>query len=105
MKVNTDLIWQKYFKTENDKFKSNINDIQDEQLKKAANEFTSILIKQMLKSMRETIPEKKLLDAGFAEDVFTDMLDGEISKLGSGSSGFNNLSKLLYEQLKARGKE
>lgn len=74
----------------------------DQRLKLMASEFTSILLKQMFKSMRETIPESKLIDGGFSEDVFTDMLDTEISKNGS-SQQMNELSQLLYRQLKQKG--
>lgn len=71
----------------------------DDRLKELANEFTSILMKQMFKAMRKTVPESSLIDGGFSEDVFTDMLDDEISKAGSRQNTFNNLSRALYEQL------
>ena len=72
----------------------------DDKLRLLADEFTSILMKQMLKSMRKTVPEGKLIDGGFSEDVFKDMYDEKISKLGMGQNGYNTLSKLLYEQIK-----
>ncbi|MFW5985968.1 MAG: rod-binding protein [Halanaerobiales bacterium] len=75
---------------------------QDKRLKMLAGEFTSILMKQMFKTMRQTVPEGKLIDGGFSEDVFTDMLDEEISKLGAEQKNFNTLSRLLYEQLRQR---
>lgn len=71
----------------------------DDRLKELANEFTSILMKQMFKAMRKTVPESTLIDGGFSEDVFTDMLDSEISKAGARQNTFNNLSRALYEQL------
>ncbi|HLV10053.1 MAG TPA: rod-binding protein [Halanaerobiales bacterium] len=73
---------------------------ENEKLRLLAGEFTSILLKQMFKSMRNTIFKSELLDGGFAEEVFTDMLDEEISKKGASQQGFNNLSRILYEQLK-----
>ncbi|ACL70403.1 rod-binding protein [Halothermothrix orenii] len=76
----------------------NNNGTRDQKLKEAADQFVAIFVKQMLKTMRDTVPEKGLIDGGFAEDVFTDMLDGEISKQ-SVRQGFNYLSRLLYEQL------
>ena len=71
----------------------------DDRLKKLSNEFTSILLQKMFKSMRSTLPENKLISGGFAEDVFTDMYDREISKRGSKQGSFNRLSELLYRQL------
>ena len=50
--------------------------------------------------MRDTVPKGELIDGGYAEEVFTDMLDGEISKLGPTDPGFSSLGKLLYEQLR-----
>lgn len=84
-----------------DKF-SNKENAEDEKLKLLANEFTSILLKQMFKSMRNTIPEDSLISGGFSEDVFTDMLDGEISKSGAEQKDFSSLGKLLYNQLQKR---
>ncbi|AZO94071.1 hypothetical protein GM661_02845 [Iocasia frigidifontis] len=71
----------------------------DDRLKELADEFTSILMKQMFKAMRKTVPESSLIDGGFSEDVFTDMLDDEYSKAGARQNTFNNLSRALYEQL------
>ncbi|MFP4661012.1 MAG: rod-binding protein [Halanaerobiales bacterium] len=73
---------------------------EDEKLKLLASEFTSILMKQMFKSMRNTIPENNLIDGGYSEEVFTDMLDDEISKTGSRQNEFNSLARMLYQQLK-----
>ena len=72
----------------------------EQRLRLLANEFTSILLKQMFKSMRNTVGKGELLDGGYAEEVFTDMLDGEISKLGASGQGFSSLGKLLYDQLR-----
>src|SRR5690554_452795 len=57
-----------------------MTDYQNEKLKLLAEEFTSILLKQMFKSMRNTVFRSELLEGGFAEEVFTDMMDEEISK-------------------------
>lgn len=71
----------------------------DEKLKKAVSDFSAVFLKMMFKSMRSTLPENKYLDGGYAEEVFTDMLDKEVSKLGSGQSTFKNLNKVMFEQL------
>ncbi|MFW6386607.1 MAG: rod-binding protein [Bacillota bacterium] len=70
-----------------------------EKLEKAVSEFTSIFMKQMFKAMRSSLPEEKLIDGGFAEDVFTDMMDEEISKLGANQQGLDSLNQQLYDQL------
>lgn len=79
---------------------NNLDNIENnDRLKELSKEFTSILLQKMLKSMRSTLPENKLISGGFAEDVFTDMYDREISKMGSKQQSFNRLSELLYRQL------
>lgn len=71
----------------------------DQKLKKAVSDFSAVFLKMMFKSMRSTLPENKYLDGGYAEEVFTDMMDKEVSKLGSGQSTFKNLNKVMFEQL------
>lgn len=115
MKINSNLIRHNYDKVLLNQFQDDLKNInnktnqyqqneqnnsRDQQLRLLAGEFSSILMKQMFKTMRKTIPEGKLIDGGFSEDVFTDMLDGEISELGADQKGFNTLGRLLYEQLK-----
>ena len=116
MKINTDIISNKQqmllqnhqynnMIEKNKKKMNNLNINSDktgpdkEKLKKVVKDFSSIFIKKMFKSMRDTLPEEKLIDGGFAEDVFTDMLDKEISKIGAKQSGFDNLNQKLYQQL------
>lgn len=75
----------------------------DARLKEVVNDFTAILLNKMFDSMRETLPENKFLDAGFAEDVFSDMLYRKISKQGAGQEQFTSLNETLYQQLKQNG--
>ncbi|MFP4015641.1 MAG: rod-binding protein [Halanaerobiales bacterium] len=95
-KANNNQVSEEYRSHSN---KDNTN-LEDEKLKLLASEFTSILMKQMFKSMRSTIPENNLIDGGYSEEVFTDMLDDEISKSGAQQNGFNSLARILYQQLK-----
>ena len=113
MKINSSFIQQKYNNALNQKQKQFIeqkknssndsmeaNNVGDNQkLKKVVSNFSSIFIKKMFESMRDTLPDEKLIDGGFAEDVFTDMLDQKVSKLGADQNGFNGLNELLYRQL------
>ncbi len=77
-----------------------VSNDESDKLRGAVNNFTAILLKKMFASMRDTLPENKFLDAGFAEDVFTDMLYRRISKKGIEQQEFNSLNELLYRQLK-----
>ncbi|MBN1699482.1 MAG: rod-binding protein [Spirochaetales bacterium] len=67
-------------------------------LYKACREFEAIYIKQMLDVMRKTVNKTGLLDGGFAQDVFEDMLYDEYAKKMAENAGFG-LSDALYKQL------
>jgi len=67
-------------------------------LREAASEFESLFINQMLKSMRETITKSELFHGGNAEDIYTSMLDSELSK-NMASSGGIGLADMLLRQL------
>lgn len=74
----------------------------DEELKEAIADFTSVFLQQMFSTMRDTVPDNDLIDGGFGEDVFTGMLDEEISKMGSQQNTFKQLNELMFEQLSGR---
>jgi flagellar protein FlgJ len=67
-------------------------------LYKACREFEAIYIKQMLNVMRKTVDRSGLLDGGFAQEVFEDMLYDEYAKKMAEHAGFG-LSDSLYRQL------
>ena len=71
---------------------------QGSKLYKACQDFEAIFIKQMLNVMRKTIKKSGLLDGGFAEEVFEDMLYDEYAKRMSENAHFG-LSDTLYKQL------
>ena len=62
-------------------------------------EFESIFVKMMLKEMRSSVDKSdSLLSGGWAEDIYSDMLDDEYSKSMAKNAGFG-LSDQLYKQL------
>lgn len=67
-------------------------------LREAASEFESLFINQMLKSMRETITKSELFHGGNAEEIYTSMLDAELSKNMARSGGIG-LADMLLRQL------
>lgn len=70
------------------------------ELQKTSHEFEAILIKQMLKAMRSTVGKDTLLDGGFAEELYRDMLDDEYASLMSKTAnlGIADLIYSRYEQ-------
>jgi Rod binding domain-containing protein len=62
-------------------------------------EFESIFVKMMLKEMRNSVDKSdSLLNGGWAEDIYQDMLDDQYSKSMAKNAGFG-LADQLYKQL------
>lgn len=68
------------------------------ELKKACQAMESVFIEQMLKQMRKNVQKTKLLDGGFAEDVFSDMLYTEYAQKMAESDSIG-LGKMMYKNL------
>lgn len=71
----------------------------DEALKEAINDFMSVFMQQMFKSMRNTVPDEGFISGGYAEDVFTEMMDEEVSKIGTDQGLFKDINRQIYQQL------
>lgn len=70
----------------------------DEALYGACQDFEAIFVKQMLKSMKSTIQKTGMLDGGFAEEIYDDMLYDEYAKKMVKTGGFG-VADMLYSQL------
>jgi len=68
------------------------------ELKRAVADFEALFIQQILKSMRETIDKGDLFHGGSGEEVYTSLLDAELSKDMARSGGIG-LSEMLLRQL------
>jgi murein DD-endopeptidase MepM/ murein hydrolase activator NlpD len=73
----------------------------EKRLEKACAEFESLFIYLVMKQMRKTIPQTKLISGGKGEEIFTSMMDEEISKQMSLRQGLG-LRDALMEQLTGR---
>ncbi len=71
------------------------------QLKEACAELESLFISYLLKEMRATIPKTGLISGGRAEEIYTSMLDSEISKEIASQRGIG-LSSLFLDRLESR---
>lgn len=52
-----------------------------EQIKDLANQFESLFLNMVMKSMRDTVQKSGLVDGGNAEDIYKGMLDDEYTKM------------------------
>jgi flagellar protein FlgJ len=61
-------------------------------------EFETILIKNLIKSMRGTVQKSKLIDTGFAGEMYEDMLYDEYAKSFAANAGFG-FAEMAYRDL------
>lgn len=69
----------------------------DKELKQLAQQFESIFMNQLMKSMRETLPKDGLLSS-FSVDMYESMFDQEVAGEMSKGKGMG-LADVLYKQL------
>jgi len=72
-------------------------------LRQATREFESFFIYQMLKTMRQTIPESSMsrdtpMSGGLGKDTYTDIFDLEIARKAT-FGGHNSIAELLYRSM------
>ena len=81
--------------------KYHTDDKDDSRLRAACAEMESLFLSHLLKEMRATVEKSGFIDGGKAEEIFTSLLDMEISKDMSAVGGIG-LSAILLEQLGAK---
>jgi flagellar protein FlgJ len=67
-------------------------------LKETCQQMESIFLSFLLKEMRATINHSGIISGGTAEDIFTSMMDAEMTK-GVAARGGIGLTELLMQQL------
>ena len=70
----------------------------DARLRAACMEMESLFLTHLLKEMRATVDKSGFISGGRGEEIFTSLLDVELSKKMSAAGGIG-LSSLLLEQL------
>ncbi len=78
-------------------------DTETKRLKDACDSFEALFMQQMLKQMRATVPKDGLFSGGSAEQMYSEMLDAELSKEMAGNGGLG-ISRLLFEHMTAAQK-
>lgn len=71
-----------------------------QRIEKEAEKFTAVFLEKMFSTMKKTLADEKLLDGGFAEDVFSDMLNKEYSQMAGKQGMLAELNQALVDQLK-----
>ncbi len=66
-----------------------------DQLREVAQNFESIFIQTLLKSMRSTIQKSGLIDGGRGEEIFTGLLDQRLAEVTSERNGGIGLARMI----------
>jgi len=68
-------------------------------LKKACADFESIFTYQLLKTMRQSIPQSKMGMSNYGRDTYTTIVDQKLAESISARENGIGLKKVLYDQL------
>ena len=71
---------------------------QSSNLRHACQEFESVFISYMMKSMRQTVQRSEFMSGGFQEDIYLSMMDEEIARAVARGPGIG-LADALYRQI------
>lgn len=80
--------------------KEPLSDAKRKELKKISQDFESLFVGMMLKSMRATVAEDKLVGGGRAEETFRSMLDQEYATAASRRGGIGIATMVEKELLR-----
>jgi flagellar protein FlgJ len=72
----------------------------DRQAKEACAEFEALFINMMLKELRATVNKSGLMDGGKAEELYTSLMDTQMSREMAAQGGIG-LADMLYRQMMA----
>lgn len=61
--------------------RTKVSDSDRTTIKQAAEDFESLFLNIVLKSMRDTVQKSGLIDGGNAEEIYSSMLDDEYAKM------------------------
>lgn len=74
------------------------DNLTEEDIHDVAEQFESLFLTELFKSMRSTVPENDWLDSGMQNEVFEDMLYEEYA-LDAAESGGIGLADMIYDSL------
>ena len=75
--------------------------VKEVKLRESCKDFEAIILKQMLTTMRKSVPKSGLFNNSFADDIYQSMSDDELSKNLAQKKGMG-LGDALYRQLSSQ---
>ncbi len=76
----------------------------EERLQQACKNFEAIMLRQMLKIMRETVPKEGLFGNSYSQEMFQSMHDSALADQLAAGKGMG-LGEVLYKQLTSNNNE
>jgi len=67
-------------------------------IRESSRQFEALLLNEMLKAMRKSVPDGGLFEKSNATEIFRDMLDTETTKAASRGKGLG-IGEAMYKQL------
>lgn len=74
---------------------------EDIKLRQTCQDFESVFIAYLLKSMRKTVPKTEFINGGLSQDIYISMMDEEVARAVARGPGIG-LAEILYRQLKSK---
>ena len=72
---------------------------EETKLRRATQELEGVFVQELFKAMRDTVPEGGIVDGGPGEEMFSDMMDQQIS--AEAATGWERgIGAALYRQLR-----
>jgi peptidoglycan hydrolase FlgJ len=75
----------------------------EEEMRDVAKQFEGMVVRQLLKEMRKTVPNDGLIERSFATEMYTDIADDHLANQMSENKGVG-IGDMIYEELKERNK-
>jgi flagellar protein FlgJ len=76
--------------------------LDDAELRQVCAQLEGVFLEQLMKAMRETVPDGGLTDGGAGEEIFSSLLDGHLSNTAAAQME-RGLGAALYRQLRGPG--
>jgi len=77
---------------------NSVDKAKEAKLRKACKGFEAIMLKQLLTTMRKSVPKDGLFKTGYAEDMYNSMHDDQLAKELSSGRGMG-IADMLYKQI------
>lgn len=76
----------------------------DRQMRAIADEFETLVMRQLLKEMRKTVPHEGYIEQSFSTEMYMEMVDDHLARQLAETNALG-LDRLIYEELKAKNEK